>query len=87
MLQAIAQAEREILLEMYWIGVDAVGERFRDALAGRARAGVKVCVIYDAIGSLGCSSAWWQALVAAGGRAIEYHSISPLDQRFRLDRI
>ena len=87
MLQAIAQAEREVLLEMYWIGLDAVGERFRDALAERARAGVKVCVIYDAIGSLGGNPAWWQPLFAAGGRAIEYHSISPLNHRFRLDRI
>jgi cardiolipin synthase len=87
MLDAIARAEREVLLEMYWIGQDAVGERFRDALAARARAGVKVCVIYDAVGSMGCTPAWWQNLFEAGGRAVEYHSISPLDERFRLDRI
>jgi cardiolipin synthase len=87
MLEAIAGAQREALLEMYWIGDDAVGEQFRDALAERARAGVRVCVIYDAVGSMGITPAWWRPLFAAGGRAVEYHSISPLDPRFRLERV
>jgi cardiolipin synthase len=87
MLEAIAAAHREVLLEMYWIGPDAVGERFRDALAQRARAGVRVCVIYDAIGSMGVTPAWWRPLFAAGGRAVEFHSISPLDPRFRIERV
>jgi cardiolipin synthase len=87
MLEAIAAAEREILLEMYWVGPDAAGERFREALAARAQAGVRVCVIYDAVGSMGITPAWWRPLFAAGGRAVEYHSISPLDPRFRLERV
>lgn len=87
MLAAIDGARREVLLEMYWIGPDAVGERFRDALAARARAGVKVCVVYDALGSIGITPGWWRPLFAAGGRAVEYHSISPLDPRFRLARV
>src|SRR5262249_44877604 len=52
MLAAIAQAESEVLLEMYWVGPDAVGVKFREALVDRARAGVSVRVIYDAVGSL-----------------------------------
>ena len=87
MLAAIARAEREVLLEMYWIGADAVGVMFRDALVERARAGVRVCVIYDAIGSLDLSREWWLPLSRAGGRIVEYHGISPLDARFRFDRI
>jgi cardiolipin synthase len=87
MLEAIAAARREILLEMYWIEPDAVGERFRDALAARAAAGVRVCVVYDAVGSMGITPAWWRPLFSAGGRAVEYHSISPLDPRFRLARV
>jgi cardiolipin synthase len=87
MLDAIARARNEVLLEMYWVGADAVGERFRDALATQARAGVRVCVIYDSIGSLGITPAWWRPLFAAGGRAVEFHSISPLDPRFRLARV
>jgi cardiolipin synthase len=87
MIDAIGLSQREALLEMYWVGDDPVGERFRDALAARARAGVRVCVIYDAVGSMGVTPAWWRPLFAAGGRAVEYHSISPLDPRFRLERV
>jgi cardiolipin synthase len=87
MLAAIAAARREVLLEMYWVGPDAVGERFREALAAKARSGVKVCVIYDALGSMGLTPAWWRPLFEAGGRAVEFHSISPLDPRFRLARV
>jgi cardiolipin synthase len=87
MLHAIGEARREILLEMYWVGDDAVGACFREALCERARAGVRVCVIYDAVGSMGITPAWWRPLFAAGGRAVEFHSISPLDPRFRLERV
>jgi cardiolipin synthase len=87
MLDAIARAQREVLLEMYWIGNDAVGREFRDALAERARAGAKVCVIYDALGSLGVTLDWWAPLVAAGGRVGEFHGLSPLDARFRFAQV
>jgi cardiolipin synthase A/B len=87
MLAAIAAARREVLLEMYWIGADLAGERFREALAASARTGVRVCVVYDALGSMGMTQAFWRPLFAAGGRAVEYHSLSPLDPRFRLARV
>jgi cardiolipin synthase len=87
MLEAIASAAREVLLEMYWIGADPVGVAFRDALAERARAGVTVRVIHDAVGSLGINEVWWAPLIAAGGHVAEYASISPLDPHFRLERI
>jgi cardiolipin synthase len=48
---------------------------------------VKVCVIYDAVGSMGVTPAWWRPLAVKSGRAVEYHSISPLDPRFRLERV
>jgi cardiolipin synthase len=87
MLEAIAAAQREILLEMYWVGADAVGERFRDALAARARAGVKVRVVYDAVGSLGLDDAWWSPLLDAGGDVREYHALLPFRPGFDLDLV
>lgn len=87
MLEAIRAAEREILLEMYWVGPDVVGDAFRSALAARARAGVRVCVIYDSMGSLDLNREWWRELSAAGGTVAEFHSISPLDDHFRIDRL
>jgi cardiolipin synthase len=87
MLEAIANAKREVLLEMYWIGADAVGAKFREALAERARAGVTVRVVYDAVGSLAIGDAFWEPLLAAGGEVREYHPLSPLRPTFQLSRI
>src|SRR6476660_2941897 len=53
MLDAISEARREILLEMYWIQGDRAGLMFRDALVERARQGVDVRVSFDAVGSIG----------------------------------
>lgn len=87
MLDAIAKAEREIVLEMYWIGADAVGARFREALAAKARAGVTVRVIYDSVGSLSISQSFWQPVLSAGGAVREYHPLSPLQPAFDLARL
>ena len=51
MLSAIRSAQRSITFEtyIYWSG--AIGKAFADALAERARAGVKVHVLLDWVGS------------------------------------
>ena len=87
MLSAIAAAKKEILLEMYWVGGDAVGARFRDALARQAKKGITVRVIYDAVGSLAITHSFWQNLIDAGGEVREYHPLSPLKATFELARI
>ena len=87
MLAAIENAQREILLEMYWVGADAVGTRFRDALAKQARKGVTVRVIWDAVGSLGIAPAFWEPLAHAGAEIREYHPVSPLRPSFQFSRM
>ncbi len=81
MLAAIAGARREVLLEMYWIGADRCGERFRDALVAQARAGVLVRVIYDAVGSLEMTPSWWDPLREAGGEVLVFHPLRSLLRR------
>src|SRR5919112_4482662 len=52
MLDAIESARRQILFETYiWKG-DAVGERFKSALAAAADRGVEVYCIYDGFANL-----------------------------------
>ncbi len=87
MLDAIGDAQREILLEMYWIGHDHVGRAFLTALVERARAGVKVCVIYDAVGSFGLPRSFWAPLRTAGGTVRRFSPISPWRRRFRFARV
>ena len=87
MLDAIAHGTREILLEMYWVGADPVGLRFREALVARARAGVTVRVVYDALGSIAIDPEFWEPLLAAGGEVREFHPLSPLRPSFELARV
>jgi cardiolipin synthase len=87
MLEAIAAAKREVVLEYYWIAPSAIGRRFRDALAERAANGVTVRVIYDSLGSRRLGPEWWQSLQDAGGHVREYNSILPFHDTFRLDRL
>ncbi len=66
-LEAIAAARYTVLFENYLIADDAVGRRFAEALAERARAGVAVRVIHDWMGGLGIGSArLLQPLTKAG---------------------
>ena len=88
MLEAIAAATREGLLEFYWIAPGRIGDRLRDLLAERARAGVIVRVLYDALGSRGVTAEWWRPVRAAGGDVIEYHPLLlPFGPKFRFNHL
>src|SRR4051794_31374886 len=87
MLEAIAGAQREILLEMYWFGSDRTGRRFSDALSARARAGVCVRVTYDAVGSIEASTSMFDDMRRAGVEIHEFNPIAPWRVRFSFGRI
>ncbi len=84
MLDAIERAEREILFEMYWFASDRTGHRFADALAAKARAGVRVCVIYDAVGSIDADEAIFDGMRRAGCDVRQYNPIAPWRARFNI---
>jgi len=66
-LDAIHGAERSIFFESYIVADDATGREFRDALAARARAGVRVHVLHDWLGSTGrVLRQFWRPLEASG---------------------
>ena len=78
-LEAIAGARRCIFFENYIIDNDDTGQRFAAALAERARAGVRVRVIYDWVGGLGLGSHQvLEPVTAAGGEVRVFNAPSPL---------
>lgn len=87
MLDAIEGAQREILFEMYWFGSDRTGRRFADALAKKARAGVAVCVIYDAVGSIDADESMFVELERSGCEVRQYNPIAPWRRRFNIGRV
>lgn len=84
MLAALAAAQRTICLETYILAADRTGDRFKAVLMERARAGVEVRVIYDAVGSFGLPGGWVDELRAAGCEVIAFNPIAPWRRRFRL---
>ena len=84
MLEAIQAAKESICLETYILAADTTGDRFKLALVERARAGVKVRMIYDAVGSFGISDAWVDDMRTAGIEVIDFNPIPPWRRRFRL---
>jgi cardiolipin synthase A/B len=84
MLEAIAQARRQVLLEMYWFDSDAVGRRFAAELTQARQRGVEVAIIYDSVGSIGADRGMFAALEAAGAHVLEYNPVAPWRRRFRL---
>jgi len=87
MLAAIAMAEQQILLEMYWFGSDVIGQKFAAALSAAAKRGVEVAIIFDAVGSVGASAEMFADLSRASAQVIEYNPIAPWKRRFRLSRL
>jgi cardiolipin synthase len=84
MLEAISQAKREILVEMYWFASDQVGQQFADALIAKAEAGVGVRVIYDAVGSIQSDNHMFARMRDAGCEVEQYNPIAPWRARFRI---
>jgi cardiolipin synthase A/B len=84
MLEALAAAKESIHLETYILATDATGDRFKAVLIERAKAGVDIRMIYDAVGSFGISTAWLDEMRAAGIQIIDFNPIAPWRRRFRL---
>ena len=76
MLEAIAGARESVLLEMYLVSSGTVARRFIDELAGCARRGVRVHVLFDAFGSLGLRAADRRRLTDSGAHLIFFNPLS-----------
>ena len=73
-LAGIAEAEQYILFQFYMIHDDGLGQQVKDALIGRAQAGIRVYVLFDEVGSSGLPVKYVDELRAAG---VEVSSFMP----------
>lgn len=71
-LAAIGGARSHICLEAYIFQKGEIASRFIEALTGRARAGVKVRIVLDALGSFNTWRRTFRDLIAAGGEVHWY---------------
>src|SRR5262249_25079550 len=86
MLDAIAAAKHHIHMEFFITRGDDSGVRFMTALAERARAGVEVRFLYDAVGSWRLDARVLNILRKAGGKALPYLTLlNPLRRRIQIN--
>ena len=85
MFAAIRGAERSILMEFYTLeDIKVDGQSLQALLLGRLAAGVRVSIIYDAVGSSDTPLRFFAALQRAGAEVMEFHGFDPLRRFFSL---
>lgn len=87
MILDIRSAGQRVWLETYIFNDDAVGRAIAEALKERARTGVEVRVLYDAVGSQAAGGTLFEEMRQAGVQVHEFHSIWEALWKFSLLRI
>ena len=75
LFQDLADAERSITIQMYYCKPGRLADRLLAVLTERARAGVRVLVLFDAFGSQSLSRAYRETLRAAGVEVAEFRPV------------
>lgn len=76
MFKEIEGAREHVHLLYYTIRNDGLGSELMELLVKKASEGVKVRLLYDAVGSAGIPSRFFQRLLEAGGEAVSFFPAS-----------
>lgn len=85
LLAAIDGAEEYILIQFYIIRDDDIGKKVRDALAAKAREGVKVFMLLDNLGAAGLSEEFIESMEREGVEVRFFMDVSGSSNRFQLN--
>ena len=84
-LEGIANARHYILVQFFIVHADGLGQRFKSALIERARAGVRVCFLYDEVGSHDLPKAFKEELREAGAEVSAFNTRKGAGNRFQIN--
>ncbi len=85
LLDAIAAAQHYVHLEYFIFRSDATGMRLLDLLTHKAKEGVEVRLLYDAMGSLHLKGRSLRPLVESGGQTAAFLPLNPLHSLIRVN--
>jgi len=85
MLEAIRAARHHIHLEFFIFHADEIGNQFLSELARKAREGVEVRLMYDAMGSHSLHQAHLRPLREAGGKTSVFLPLNPWRRRLQIN--
>lgn len=83
--EAIDQAREYLLVEFFIIKNDNLGQELKRRLIDRQRAGVRVYLLYDSIGSYGLPLGYRQELISNGVRVQAFGSPGRFRNRYQLN--
>jgi cardiolipin synthase len=84
-LDGVAKARDYILFQFYMFHDDKLGRRVQEALIERAKAGVRVFVLYDEIGSGGLPESYVEKLRAASVEVSSFKTTQGARNRFQIN--
>jgi len=82
---AIAEAKSYVLAQFYILRDDALGRAFQAALMQKARAGVRVFLLYDEIGCLPLPNRYLEELRSAGVEVAAFQTTRGRQNRFQIN--
>ena len=85
MFAAIESAEDYILVQFFIFEDDRIGRAFRDRLMAKAQAGVRVYLLYDAIGCISIPEKYFQPIRDAGGEVYGFKTRRGPPLRFQIN--
>jgi len=78
MIEAVESAREQVDVETYIFDPVGIGGELIEALERRARAGVRINLLYDSVGSLGTPREVFTRLEAIGMQVCEFNPVNPL---------
>jgi cardiolipin synthase len=84
-ISGIAQAKEYVLCQFYMFHDDGLGRRMQQALIERAKAGIRVYMLYDEVGSKGLPNSYIDELRAAGVEVTSFKPTQGARNRFQLN--
>ena len=85
MFAAMEEAEDYILVQFFIFEDDRIGRALRDRLVVKARAGVRVYLLYDAIGCISIPERYFQPIRDAGGEVYGFKTRRGPPLRFQIN--
>ncbi len=85
LFETISQARHHVHAEFFIVQPDSTGRAFLDRLIERAKAGVEVRLLYDAIGSRRLTRKLIRSVREAGVRMVPFMPLDPLRRRIQIN--
>ncbi len=82
LMQLLDSAETSIDIEMFILSRDEVGQSIVDLLSQRAREGIRVRLLVDALGSISARFGMLKKLESAGGEVVVFMRMIPIRRRW-----